>query len=168
MSPQPRHSYRASPTVDVMTDSTQSPTVADGRAADRITGNADATNLIEHPRGAEPGKPGDRRAFVFEQKTRLDDAADGKGRGGARYGRTGVIHTPHGDIRTPAFVPVGTQAAMKGVLPETLKDAGAQCMLSNAFHLYERPGQDVLDAAGGLAKFMNWNVPNFIKIGSVV
>lgn len=97
-------------------------------------------NLIEHPRGAEPGKPGRRDAFYFEQKTRLPDAADGKGRGGARYGRTGTIHTPHGDIHTPAFVPVATQAAMKAVLPETMKDLGAQCLLSNAFHLYERPG----------------------------
>ena len=66
-------------------------------------------NLIEHPRGAEPGKPGRRDAFYFEQKNRLPDAADGKGRGGARYGRTGIIHTPHGDIHTPAFVPVATQ-----------------------------------------------------------
>ena len=79
-------------------------------------------NLIEHPRGAEPGKPGRRDAFYFEQKNRLPDAADGKGRGGARYGRTGIIHTPHGDIHTPAFVPVATQAAMKAVLPETMKD----------------------------------------------
>ena len=77
-------------------------------------------NLIEHPRGAEPGKPGRRDAFYFEQKNRLPDAADGKGRGGARYGRTGIIHTPHGDIHTPAFVPVATQAAMKAVLPETI------------------------------------------------
>ena len=123
------------------------------------------SNLVEHPRGAEPGKPGDRRAFSFEQITRLPDAADGKGRGGARYGRTGIIHTPHGDIHTPAFVPVATQAAMKAVLPETMKDLGAQCLLSNAFHLYERPGEQVLDEAGGLAKFMNWNGPTFTDSG---
>ena len=122
-------------------------------------------NLIEHPRGAEPGKPGRRDAFYFEQKNRLPDAADGKGRGGARYGRTGIIHTPHGDIHTPAFVPVATQAAMKAVLPETMKDLGAQCLLSNAFHLYERPGEQVLDEAGGLAKFMNWNGPTFTDSG---
>ena len=110
------------------------------------------TDLVEHPLGAEPGKPGDRSAFSFETITRLPDAADGKGRGGARYGRTGIIHTPHGDIRTPAFMPVGTQAAMKAVLPEQMRDLGAQCLLANAFHLFERPGEDVLDAAGGLAK----------------
>lgn len=78
-------------------------------AAGNTTSAASTENLIEHPRGAEPGKPGRRDAFYFEQKTRLPDAADGKGRGGARYGRTGIIHTPHGDIHTPAFVPVATQ-----------------------------------------------------------
>ena len=90
-------------------------------AAGNTTSAASTENLIEHPRGAEPGKPGRRDAFYFEQKTRLPDAADGKGRGGARYGRTGIIHTPHGDIHTPAFVPVATQAAMKAVLPETMR-----------------------------------------------
>ena len=94
------------------------------------------TSLLEHPRGAEPGKPGDRSAFLFETITRLPDAANGKGRGGARYGRTGIIHTPHGDIHTPAFVPVATQGAMKAVLPESMTQLGAQCLLSNAFHLF--------------------------------
>lgn len=123
------------------------------------------TSLLEHPRGAEPGKPGDRKEFSFTTKTRLSNTAEGKGRDGARYGRTGVIHTPHGDIQTPAFVPVATQAAMKAVLPESIKDLGAQCMLSNAFHLYERPGADVLDEAGGLGKFMNWDKPTFTDSG---
>lgn len=123
------------------------------------------TDLVEHPLGAEPGKPGDRSAFSFETITRLPNAADGKGRDGARYGRTGIIHTPHGDIRTPAFVPVGTQASMKAVLPEQMRDLGAQCLLANAFHLFERPGEDVLDAAGGLAKFMNWDGPTFTDSG---
>ena len=123
------------------------------------------TDLLKHPLGATPGHPGDRSAFSFETITRLPDAPDGKGIGGARYGRTGIIHTPHGDIRTPAFVPVGTQAAMKGVLPETMRELGAQCLLANAFHLFERPGEDVLDAAGGLARFMNWNGPTFTDSG---
>ena len=70
-------------------------------------------SLLEHPLGAQPGQPGDRSAFHFETITRLPSTASGLGRDGARYGRTGIIHTPHGDIRTPAFVPVGTQAAMK-------------------------------------------------------
>ena len=123
------------------------------------------TSLLAHPRGAEPGQPGDRSAFSFEQHTRLTDSPTGKVRDGARYGRTGVIHTPHGDIRTPAFVPVATQAAMKAVLPESMAQLGAQCLLSNAFHLYERPGEDVLDEAGGLAKFMNWDGPTFTDSG---
>ncbi|WEV67384.1 tRNA guanosine(34) transglycosylase Tgt [Bifidobacterium sp. ESL0769] len=126
---------------------------------------ASASGLLEHPLGAEAGKPGDRSKFYFEQRTRLSDSARGLGHGGARYGRTGVIHTPHGDIRTPAFVPVATQAAMKGVLPETMKSLGAQCLLSNAFHLFERPGEDVLDEAGGLARFENWDGPTFTDSG---
>ena len=122
-------------------------------------------SLLEHPLGAQPGQPGDRSAFHFETITRLPSTASGLGRDGARYGRTGIIHTPHGDIRTPAFVPVGTQAAMKAVLPEQMKDLGAQCLLANAFHLFERPGEDVLDAAGGLARFMNWDGPTFTDSG---
>ena len=95
--------------------------------------------------GAQPGQPGDRSAFHFETITRLPSTASGLGRDGARYGRTGIIHTPHGDIRTPAFVPVGTQAAMKAVLPEQMKDLGAQCLLANAFPpVPSGPGEDVL------------------------
>ncbi|OZG69666.1 tRNA guanosine(34) transglycosylase Tgt [Bifidobacterium eulemuris] len=123
------------------------------------------TDFLNHPIGAAAGQPGDRAAFSFETITRLPDAPEGKGRGGARYGRTGIIHTPHGDIRTPAFVPVATQAAMKAVLPETMRQLGAQCLLSNAFHLFERPGEDVLDAAGGLGRFMNWSGPTFTDSG---
>jgi queuine tRNA-ribosyltransferase len=126
------------------------------------------TSLLEHPRTTRPehpDQPGDRNTFSFETTTRLPDSADGKGRGGARYGRTGVIHTPHGDIKTPAFVPVATQAAMKAVLPEQMRELGAQCLLSNAFHLFERPGEDVLDEAGGLGRFMNWDGPTFTDSG---
>ena len=93
------------------------------------TATAVSENLIEHPRGAEPGKPGRRAAFYFEQKTRLPDAADGKGRGGARYGRTGTIHTPHGDIHTPAFVPVATQ--VRPILPVLAGISGAYSTILN-------------------------------------
>ncbi|AKV55802.1 Queuine tRNA-ribosyltransferase [Bifidobacterium actinocoloniiforme DSM 22766] len=103
--------------------------------------------------------------FGFETTQRLSPTADGLGRDGARYGRTGIIHTPHGDIRTPAFIPVATQAAMKGIPPEQMKDLGAQALLSNAFHLFERPGEDVLDEAGGLGRFMNWSGPTFTDSG---
>jgi queuine tRNA-ribosyltransferase len=82
-----------------------------------------------------------------------------------RSGRVGVIHTPHGDIHTPAFVAVGTAATVKAVLPESMKAVGAQAVLSNAYHLYLQPGPDVVDAAGGLGAFMNWPGPTFTDSG---
>ena len=82
-----------------------------------------------------------------------------------RSGRAGVIHTPHGDIRTPAFVAVGTQATVKAVLPETMNAVGAQALLANAYHLYLQPGPDVVDEAGGLGAFMNWPGPTFTDSG---
>jgi queuine tRNA-ribosyltransferase len=82
-----------------------------------------------------------------------------------RLGRTGVIRTPHGEIRTPAFIPVGTQATVKAVLPETMKELGAQAILANAYHLYLQPGPDIVDEAGGLGAFMNWPGPTFTDSG---
>ncbi len=82
-----------------------------------------------------------------------------------RSGRAGTIHTPHGDIQTPAFIAVGTAATVKSVLPETMKDLGAQAVLSNAYHLYLQPGPDVVDEAGGLGAFMNWPGPTFTDSG---
>ncbi len=82
-----------------------------------------------------------------------------------RKGRAGVIHTPHGDIQTPAFIAVGTQATVKAVLPETMKEIGAQAVLANAYHLYLQPGPDVVDEAGGLGAFMNWPGPTFTDSG---
>ena len=79
--------------------------------------------------------------------------------------RTGVIHTPHGDIRTPAFIPVGTKASVKAVLPEAMADLGAQALLANAYHLYLQPGSDLVDEAGGLGCFMNWPGPTFTDSG---
>ena len=73
--------------------------------------------------------------------------------------RRGVIHTPHGDIQTPIFMPVGTQATVKAMLPETLKENGAQIILGNTYHLYFRPGSKLVREAGGLHKFMNWDRP---------
>ncbi|MDR1833853.1 MAG: tRNA guanosine(34) transglycosylase Tgt [Propionibacteriaceae bacterium] len=80
-------------------------------------------------------------------------------------GRTGVIHTPHGDIATPAFIPVGTQASVKGVLPEAMAALGAQAVLANAYHLYLQPGPDIVEAAGGVGAFMNWPGPTFTDSG---
>lgn len=66
---------------------------------------------------------------------------------GARSGaaRTGVISTPHGEIRTPAFIPVGTKATVKALLPETVRDLGAQAVLANAYHLYLQPGPAIVE-----------------------
>ncbi|QMV43831.1 tRNA guanosine(34) transglycosylase Tgt [Cohnella cholangitidis] len=75
---------------------------------------------------------------------------------GARLGR---LHTPHGIIETPTFMPVGTQASVKGMSPEELKSLGAQIILSNTYHLFLRPGHELVKAAGGLHKFMNWDRP---------
>ncbi|MGU3503043.1 tRNA guanosine(34) transglycosylase Tgt [Mycobacterium sp. C31M] len=82
-----------------------------------------------------------------------------------RRGRVGTIHTPHGDIQTPAFIAVGTQATVKAVLPETMKEIGAQAVLANAYHLYLQPGPDVVDEAGGLGAFMNWPGPTYTDSG---
>ena len=73
--------------------------------------------------------------------------------------RAGVFHTPHGDIQTPVYMPVGTQATVKGLLPKDLKEIGSQIILSNTYHLYMRPGDELIARAGGLHKFMNWDRP---------
>ncbi|MFC5469465.1 tRNA guanosine(34) transglycosylase Tgt [Cohnella suwonensis] len=75
---------------------------------------------------------------------------------GARLGR---VHTPHGVIDTPTFMPVGTQASVKGMSPEELKALGAEIILSNTYHLFLRPGHELVKEAGGLHKFMNWDRP---------
>ena len=75
---------------------------------------------------------------------------------GARRGR---LHTPHGVIETPVFMPVGTQATVKTMTPEELKDCGAQIILSNTYHLHLRPGEALVKQAGGLHSFMNWDRP---------
>ena len=76
------------------------------------------------------------------------------GAGAARLGR---LYTAHGVVETPVFMPVGTQAAVKAVTPEELEQAGARIILSNTYHLYLRPGADIIAEAGGLHKFMNWS-----------
>lgn len=73
--------------------------------------------------------------------------------------RVGELKTPHGVIRTPVFMPVGTQATVKSLAPYELEDAGASIILSNTYHLYMRPGHKLVEKAGGLHKFMAWNKP---------
>ncbi|WP_067781450.1 tRNA guanosine(34) transglycosylase Tgt [Actinomyces vulturis] len=93
--------------------------------------------------------------FDFEVTSELDNG----------LGRTGVITTPHGTVETPAFIAVGTKATVKAVLPESVRDLGAQATLANAFHLYLQPGPEIVDAAGGLGRFMNWDGPTFTDSG---
>ncbi len=73
--------------------------------------------------------------------------------------RLGVLHTPHGDIETPCFMPVGTQATVKAMTPRDLKEVGARIILSNTYHLYLRPGHELVREAGGLHAFMGWDRP---------
>ncbi|MCL1917250.1 MAG: tRNA guanosine(34) transglycosylase Tgt [Peptococcaceae bacterium] len=88
---------------------------------------------------------------VFQWKVLKEDAHT--------LGRAGVLQTPHGSIETPVFMPVGTQATVKGLSPEELNDLGAQIILSNTYHLYLRPGHELVRKAGGLHKFMHWDKP---------
>lgn len=85
--------------------------------------------------------------------------------GDPRLMRTGVIHTPHGDIETPSFIPVGTAAAMKALTMDMMHEMGAQAILSNAFHLYLQPGHRLVEQAGGVGKFENWPGPTFTDSG---
>ena len=96
-----------------------------------------------------------KNTFSYSKKVQLDGA----------LGRTGEITTPHGVIQTPAFIPVGTKATVKAVLPESMGDLGAQALLANAYHLYLQPGPEIVDEAGGLGKFMNWSGPTFTDSG---
>jgi len=74
-------------------------------------------------------------------------------------GRAGVLVTSHGEIETPAFVPVGTKASVKALIPEQVRELGAEVLLANTYHLYLQPGDELVAKAGGLHKFMNWNGP---------
>ena len=78
-------------------------------------------------------------------------------RDSASAARTGLLHTPHGSIETPVFMPVGTQGGVKALSQEDLRVIGADIILANAYHLYLRPGVDILEQAGGLHRFMNWD-----------
>lgn len=73
--------------------------------------------------------------------------------------RLGLLHTPHGTVETPIFMPVGTQATVKTMTPEEVKEAGGRLILSNTYHLYLRPGHELVREAGGLQKFMHWDGP---------
>lgn len=78
--------------------------------------------------------------------------------------RLGELITPHGTFPTPMFMPVGTLATVKTLAPEELKEMGAGVILSNTYHLWLRPGEDIVAEAGGLHKFMNWDQPILTRI----
>lgn len=80
-------------------------------------------------------------------------------------GRAGLLTTLHGDIKTPAFVTVGTKATVKALTPEMVRDLGAQVVLANTYHLYLEPGDEIVRDAGGFAKFMNWSGPTMTDSG---
>ncbi len=81
---------------------------------------------------------------------------------GARYG---ILHTPHGDVEVPMFMPVGTVGSVKTISPEELYDMHAGVVLANTYHLHLRPGEDIVDKAGGIQKFMNYNGPMLTDSG---
>ena len=73
--------------------------------------------------------------------------------------RTGIFHTPNGQVSTPRFMPVGTLGTVKGISSNQLKSTGSEMILSNTFHLHLQPGEKLIKEAGGIHKFMNWNKP---------
>ena len=95
------------------------------------------------------------KALNFEIKTRLDGT----------LARTGVISTPHGQIKTPAYIAGGTNATVKAMTVEQVRETGAQAVLANTYHLMLRPGADILKKAGGIHRFMNWQAPTFTDSG---
>lgn len=80
-------------------------------------------------------------------------------------GRAGELETKHGVLKTPCFVTVGTKAAVKALNPDQVKETGAQVVLANTYHLYLQPGHEIVEKAGGLGKFMNWNGPTMTDSG---
>lgn len=95
------------------------------------------------------------KALTFDIEKKLDGT----------LARAGVIHTPHGDIKTPAFIVGGTKATVKAITPEQVTEYGGQAVLANTYHLMLRPGADIVQQAGGLGKFMHWDKPTFTDSG---
>ncbi len=107
--------------------------------------------------------------FDLIKKVSSDNAPTGRGvpsgRGDTSAARIGIIHTAHGDVKTPAFLPIGTKGTVKSVTSEELKFWGADMILANTYHLWQRPGDGLIYKAGGLHKFMNWKGPIFTDSG---
>ncbi len=106
---------------------------------------------------AEPAKRSSNRKFYFDIIKKSKEAT---------LARAGVIHTPHGDIETPAFITVGTKATVKALTTEQIRDqVGAQAVLANTYHLYLQPGSDIVARHGGFAKMMGWSGPSMTDSG---
>ena len=116
-----------------------------------------SSNWLSKPAEFTGPFPTSDRDRGFDCRTHLDYASG--------LGRTGTIHTAHGTISTPAFIPVGTKANVKALTPEMVRDLGAQAVLANAYHLYLQPGSDIVDEAGGVGSFMNWDGPTYTDSG---
>lgn len=102
-------------------------------------------------------------SFSFEIKKKSEEAPACAGR---PLARVGTIHTPHGDIQTPAFITVGTKATVKALTSEQVRNAvGAQAVLANTYHLYLEPGDDIVARHGGFPKMMGWSGPSFTDSG---
>lgn len=106
-------------------------------------------------------------SFSFEIVKRSSEVPTcAAGMAGRPLARVGVIHTPHGDIKTPAFIAVGTKATVKALTSELIRDAvGAQAVLANTYHLYLQPGDELVARHGGFAKMMGWSGPSFTDSG---
>ena len=131
-------------------------------------GVAGSASTSDDPTGETTAHGAATGSASTSDDTTAEAAAHGpsreKGEAGP-LGRTGVIETPHGTIRTPAFIPVATKATVKTLTPEQVRSTGAQAMLSNAYHLYLQPGPDIVDEGGGLAEFENWHGPTYTDSG---
>ena len=127
--------------------------------------------------GSHPQPPHDAAGFATDTSFELlkplgevtdpiaSHSAEGDRETRLTQGRVGVLKTPHGNINTPAFIPVATKATVKTLTPEQVRSAGAQAILSNAYHLYLQPGPDIVDEAGGVATFENWHGPTYTDSG---
>ncbi len=104
-------------------------------------------------------------SFSFEIVKKCEEVSN-EGELRAPFARAGIIHTPHGDVETPAFITVGTKATVKALTVEQIRDAvGSQCVLANTYHLYLQPGDNLVAKHGGFASMMNWRGPTFTDSG---
>src|SRR5690606_959574 len=110
-----------------------------------------------------PGRPGNARASNHPRSSIRSMPSPVRfellGVDAGSSARRGVLQTPHGAVETPCFMPVGTQATVKGVLPELLRAVGSRMVLANTYHLALRPGEEVVAQIGGLHRFMAWDGP---------